>query len=375
MKFKISASVETIKPYEAGKPLKELEREYQITNAVKLASNENPWGFSSRVTAAVHKSLACMNRYPEPVAHELCSLLAKKFQVGVDNIVLGNGSDDIIALLAHGFLNPGDEAIMPLPSFLMYEISVKTAKGVPVMVPLHGHATPLDEIARKVGPRTKMVFVTNPFNPTGSTITRDAFISFSKKIPRDVIIVADEAYIEFVRDKSVFNSLDDPLKDPRIVTLRTFSKAYGLAGFRIGYGIMDREVAQILNRIRQPFNVNTLAQIAAEAALQDEDFLTNTIQKTHREIDYLTSELTTMGLDPLPTQSNFLMVDLKTDAVPVFKAMLGRGVIVRALKSYGFDTFLRVNTGTREENTIFIAALKQVLTTQNPSQAMNKDRS
>lgn len=185
------------------------------------------------------------------------------------------------------------------------------------------------------------------------------------------MIVADEAYIEFVRDKSVFNSLDDPLKDPRIVTLRTFSKAYGLAGFRIGYGIMDKEVAQILNRIRQPFNVNTLAQVAAEAALQDEDFLNNTLQKTHREIDYLASELKTMGLDPLPTQSNFLMVDLKTDAVPVFKAMLSQGVIVRALKSYGFDTFLRVNTGTREENKVFIAVLKKVLGKQNPPQAIN----
>jgi histidinol-phosphate aminotransferase len=361
MKFKISASVETIKPYEAGKPLKELEREYKITNAVKLASNENALGFSPRVVAAVNEALSSMNRYPEPVAHGLCKLLAKKFQVGVDTIVLGNGSDDIIALLAHGFLNPGDEAIMPLPSFLMYEISVKTAKGTPVMVPLKDYTTNLDEIAKRVGPRTKMVFVTNPFNPTGSTITKNDFILFSEKIPRDVIIVVDEAYIEFVRDESVFNSLDDPLKDPRIVTLRTFSKAYGLAGFRIGYGIMDREVAQILNRIRQPFNVNTMAQVAAQAALQDEKFLDKSIRATHGGIDYLRSELTKMGLNPLPTQSNFMMVDLKTDATRVFTEMLGRGVIVRALKSYGFDTFLRVNTGTREENQIFIKALKQVL--------------
>lgn len=361
MKFKISASVETIKPYEAGKPLKELEREYKITNAVKLASNENPLGFSPRVVEAVNKTLASMNRYPEPVAHGLCSLLSEKFQVGVDNIVLGNGSDDIIALLAHGFLNPGDEAIMPLPSFLMYEISVKTAKGVPVMVPLKDYTTNLDEIAKRVGPRTKMVFVTNPFNPTGSTITKDEFISFSEKIPQDVIIVADEAYIEFVRDKSVFNSLDDPLKDPRVVTLRTFSKAYGLAGFRIGYGIMDKGVAQILNRIRQPFNVNTMAQVAAEAALQDEKFLNKSIQVTHAGIDYLSAELKKMGLIVLPTQSNFLMVDLKTDATRVFTGMLGRGVIVRALKSYGFDTFLRVNAGTRQENQIFIESLKQVL--------------
>jgi histidinol-phosphate aminotransferase len=361
MKFKISAPVETIKAYEAGKPLKELEREYHITNAVKLASNENPFGFSPRVTDAVNETLSSMNRYPEPVAHGLCKLLAQRFQVGVDSIVLGNGSDDIIALLAHGFLNAGDEAVMPLPSFLMYEISVKTAKGVPVMVPLKDYGTNLDEIAESVGPRTKMVFITNPFNPTGSTITKAEFISFSQKIPENVIIVVDEAYIEFVRDENVFNSLDAPLKDPRVVTLRTFSKAYGLAGFRIGYGIMDREVAQILNRIRQPFNVNTLAQVAAQAAVQDEDFLSKTICATHEGIDYLGSELTKMGLLPLPTQANFLMVDLKTDATLIFTRMLGQGVIVRGLKSYGFDTFLRVNTGTKEENKIFIQALKQVL--------------
>ncbi len=361
MKFKISVPVETIKPYEAGKPLKELEREYNITNAVKLASNENPLGFSPKVTEAVKASLSSMNRYPEPVAHGLSKLLAERFRVGLDNIVLGNGSDDIIALLAHGFLNAGDEAVMPLPSFLMYEISVKTAKGVPVMVPLKDYTTNLDEIVNRVGPRTKMVFVTNPFNPTGSTITRDQFFAFSEKLPRDVIIVVDEAYIEFVRDKAVFNSMDDPLKDPRVVTLRTFSKAYGLAGFRIGYGIMDREVAEILNRIRQPFNVNTLAQVAAEAAVQDEAFLSKSIQATHDGIDYLECELTKMELAPLPTQSNFLMVDLNTDATKIFNEMLAQGVIVRSMKSYGFDTFLRVNTGTPEENQIFIKALKQVL--------------
>jgi len=361
MKFKISAPVETIKPYEAGKPLKELEREYNITKAVKLASNENPLGFSPKVIEAVNGALSGMNRYPEPVAHGLCKLLAERFRVGADNIVLGNGSDDIIALLAHGFLNAGDEAVMPLPSFLMYEISVKTAKGLPVKVPLKDYTTNLDEIVKKVGPRTKMVFVTNPFNPTGSTITREQFLAFSEKLPRDVIIVVDEAYIEFVRDKSVFNSLDDPLKDPRVVTLRTFSKAYGLAGFRIGYGIMDGEIAQILNRIRQPFNVNTLAQVAGEAAIQDEKFLNKSIQTTHEGIDYLECALAKMGLAPLPTQSNFLMVDLKTDATKVFNEMLGHGVIVRSMKSYGFATFLRVNTGTQEENQIFIKALKQVL--------------
>lgn len=361
MKFSISEPVKTIKPYEAGKPLKELEREYRIDQAVKLASNENPLGFSPSVTRAVTENLDKMNRYPEPVAYDLCQKLAAKFGVGTEHIVLGNGSDDLISLLAHGFLNAGDEALMPLPSFLMYEICVKTAKGVPVMVPLDGFDTNLEGILERVSPKTRMVFITNPFNPTGSTISREAFQAFADRIPEDVLIIADEAYMEFVRDDAVYNSLDQALADPRVVTLRTFSKAYGLAGFRIGYGIMDAGVAEILNRIRQPFNVNGLAQVAAEAALDDQEFLSKSVEITHAGIDYLTRELTDLGLDVLPTQSNFLMVDLKTDATAIFKALLPHGVIVRSMRSYGFDTFLRVNAGTDRENRSFISALKTVV--------------
>lgn len=339
MLFKISDSIASLKPYEAGKPLKALEREFNIHSAVKLASNENPLGFSPLVTQAVMKNLHGMNRYPEPVAHDLCRELARYHKVTPENIVLGNGSDDLIALLAHAYLNPGDQAMMPLPSFLMYEICVKTAKGIPVMVPLSGFDTPLAAMHGKISAKTRLVFVTNPFNPTGSIVTENAFATFLKQVPPDVLIVVDEAYMEFVREKTVYNSLKNPLADPRIVTLRTFSKAYGLAGFRIGYGIMDREVAEILNRIRQPFNVNGLAQVAAEAALSDQDFLKKSIHTVHEGIDYLTQELSGLGLDPLPTQANFLMVDVKTDATELFTRLLYHGVIVRSMKSYGFDTF------------------------------------
>ncbi len=361
MKFRTSRSIAGIKPYEAGKPLSEFVREYQIQSVVKLASNENPLGFSPKVAAAVQDSLSGMHRYPEPVAHDLCCALAEKYRVKPENIVLGNGSDDLIALLAHAFLDPGDQALMPLPSFLMYEISVRTAKGVPVMVPLSGFDTNMDALVENISSHTRMVFVTNPFNPTGSIITRDAFQEFAARVPSDVLIVVDEAYMEFVRDPQVFNSLENPLQDPRIVTLRTFSKAYGLAGFRIGYGIMDKEAALILNRIRQPFNVNGLAQAAAQAALADQIFLKHTVDVIHQGIDFLTAELSAMGLAPLATQANFLMVDVKTDATEMFEKLLRQGVIVRSMKSYGFDTFLRVNTGTCEENHAFVTALKNVL--------------
>jgi len=361
MRFKISKPIAMIKPYEAGKPLEEVEREYGISNAVKLASNENPMGFSPKVYDAVTDNIKCMNRYPESSAHILRNNIAHKLHVGPENIVVGNGSDDIIALLAHGFLNPGDEVLMPLPSFLMYEISVRTAKGVPVMVPLENYSTNLDGLLGKISSKTRLVFITNPFNPTGDTITRDEFKAFAGKVPEDVMIIVDEAYIEFVRDDLVYNSLKNPLQDPRIVTLRTFSKAYGLAGFRVGYGVMDSEIAEVLNRIRQPFNVNTVAQVAAIAALEDEAFLSKSVQTTHKGLDYLLEELAGLKIQCLPTQSNFLMIDVKIDAAKVFELMLKQGVIVRSLKSYGFDTFLRVNTGTKEENIVFINALKKVL--------------
>ncbi|OGR31617.1 MAG: histidinol-phosphate transaminase [Desulfobacula sp. RIFOXYB2_FULL_45_6] len=361
MKFKTNDTLSTIKAYEAGKPLKEVQREYGITHIIKLASNENPLGFSPKVYDAVSAHMKDMNRYPESSGYLLNQKLAQKFKVSPENIVLGNGSDDIIALLCHGFLNPGDEALMPLPSFLMYEISVKTAKGCPIMVPLVDYSTNLKGLIDRLSPKTRMIFITNPFNPTGSTISYFEFNAFLAQVPDDVIVILDEAYIEFVRDETVYDSLQKPLVDPRIVTLRTFSKVYGLAGFRVGYGIMDSEIAEVLNRIRQPFNVNTLAQAAAVAAIEDDVFFRKTIATIHEGIDFLFAELDMLGLRCLPTQSNFLMVDLKKDATKVFEEMLKLGVIIRSMKSYGFDTFLRITAGTKEENAIFIDTLKKVM--------------
>lgn len=360
MSFSISEYVKAIKPYEAGKPLSEVEREYGISNAVKLASNENPFGYSPKVAQAVLSKLSAMNRYPEPVPFTLCQKLAEKYHVQMENLVIGNGSDDIIALLAHGFLDPGQEAVMPLPSFLMYEISVKTAKGVPVMVPLKDFSANLDGLVKAVTPQTKLVFVTNPFNPTGAVITKDQFLRFSGQLPDNVLIVVDEAYIEFVRNDEVYNALTVPLADPRIVTIRTFSKAYGLAGFRIGYGVMDKFVAEILNRIRQPFNVNSLAQVAAQAALEDTDFLLKTVSGTHRGIDFLTQKFTEAGFEVLPTQANFLMVDVKTSSREICEKLLRKGVVVRSLASYGYDTFIRINAGTDQENQTCVDALISV---------------
>ncbi|HKK90559.1 MAG TPA: histidinol-phosphate transaminase [Desulfobacteraceae bacterium] len=361
MKLNVPDSILSIKPYEPGKPVDELEREYGISESVKLASNENPCGPSPMAMEAVRANIHGMNRYPDGGAYRLTARLAEKFSVQPENVVVGNGSDDLIALLAHSFLKPGSEALMPFPSFLMYEISVKAAGGVPVKVPLDNVSIDLSALARGITEKTALVFLTNPNNPTGSCFSRNDFQRFMEKVPGDVLVVVDEAYIEFVRKEEVYNSLASPLSDRRVISLRTFSKAYGLAGFRVGYGIMAAEVAAILHRIRQPFNVNALAQAAATAALDDAEHLEKSVAAMQQGVDFLERELAAMGLVTHPTQANFFLVDVDTDAAAVFQKLLTHGVIVRAMGAYGFDTCLRVNAGLEKENRAFIAALKKVL--------------
>ncbi len=389
MKINVPEYIMSIKPYEPGKPIDELQREYGIKNIVKLASNENPVGPSPLAVKAMGEHLATMNRYPDGSAFKLTSKLAERFKVKYENIIVGNGSDDIIALLAHAFLGCGREALMPLPSFLMYEISVRTSGGTPVMVPLNGLSLDLDALAKSVTEKTAMIFLTNPNNPTGSYFTTTEFNDFMKKIPDDVMVIVDEAYIEFAKDSEIFNSLNlehrvknsigsdkmetidlkngnslrelVPLFDSRVISLRTFSKAYGLAGFRVGYGVMDESIVSVLHRIRQPFNVNSLAQVAAAAALDDSQFLEFGIKTTHQAIDYLVKELSLMGIKTFPTQANFFLLDVKRDATQVFREMLKYGVITRSMKSYGFPSYLRISAGLPDENRTFIEAIRKVL--------------
>ncbi|MBF0412184.1 MAG: histidinol-phosphate transaminase [Desulfamplus sp.] len=388
MRLNVPDYIMSIKPYEPGKPIDELEREYGIKNIVKLASNENPVGTSPLAVKAIGDHLATMNRYPDGSAFKLTAKLAERFNVKYENVIVGNGSDDIIALLAHAFLGTGREALMPLPSFLMYEISVRASGGTPVMVTLNGLSLDLDALANSVTEKTAMIFLTNPNNPTGSHFTTTEFDAFMAKIPSDVMVIVDEAYIEFARDPNIFNSLNVenrlrnsllnrtevidlesvstareiiPLVDSRVISLRTFSKAYGLAGFRVGYGIMDSEIVSVLHRIRQPFNVNSLAQIAAAAALDDYGFFELGIKTMHKGIDYLVKELSAMGIKTFPTQANFFLLDVKRDATEVFKEMLRYGIITRSMKSYGFPSCLRISAGLPNENRAFIEALKKVI--------------
>ncbi|MCU0561499.1 MAG: histidinol-phosphate transaminase [Desulfobacterales bacterium] len=361
MKLNVPAHILAIPAYVPGKPVEELERERGVRGAVKLASNENPLGPSPQAVKAARQALSGVHRYPESGGYELTRALAARLDLAPGNIVLGNGSDEIIGMLATAFLQPGDEVIMARPSFAMYEIAARAAGAVPVAVPLADYCHDLAAMAGRVTPRTRMVFVNSPHNPTGSMVRRAALEALLAALPADVLLVLDEAYIEFVRAAEHPDSRDYVNGDRPVVGLRTFSKAYGLAGMRIGYGIMPAAVAEVLHRVRQPFNVSLPAQKAAAAALGDLRFLERTLKTVHAGVDFLYDALREAGLDCLPSQSNFLFFEVPRPAQAVFEALLDRGVIVRPLAGYGYPQHLRVSVGRRAENLRFIEALRQVL--------------
>lgn len=359
--MKVPEYVAGLKPYVSGKPIEELEREYGITGAVKLASNENPIGPSPKAVEAIMSALENLHRYPDAANHRLGTRLAEKLQVSMDQIVIGNGSNEIIELLVRTFLREGDEVIVPDPSFLMYEILVQAGGGKPVKVALKERVIDLEGMARSVTSKTRMIFVNNPNNPTGTIVSKDDFENFLQEVPPEVIVVMDEAYIEFVRDKTCPIGLDYLGGEKMVVSLRTFSKTYGLAGLRIGYGLMDAAVADLMHRVRQPFNTNLLAQVGALAALDDDVFLKKTLALVHSGLDFLYGEVAKLGLRYFPTQTNFFLIDMEQDARVVFEGMLRLGVIVRPMTAYGYPNYIRINAGLPEDNRRFVEALGKVI--------------
>jgi histidinol-phosphate aminotransferase len=353
-----------LKPYVAGKPIDELEREYGVSHSIKLASNENPLGPSPKAVAAITERLGDLHRYPDANSHLLRQRLAEKLHVQSDQIVLGNGSNEIIELMVRTFLQGGDEAIMPTPSFLMYEIMIQAGGGIPVKVPLNELVVDLEAMVKRLSERTRMVFVNNPNNPTATIVSKEAFEWFLEQIPPSVVVVVDEAYMEFVRDGDCPVGLDYVNGDKTVVALRTFSKAYGLAGLRLGYGVMRQDLAALIHRVRQPFNVNSLAQIGALAALDDDEFFRATVRTVHEGLIFLYEQLEDMGLRCFPSQTNFFLIDVRRDAKEVFEEMLRRAVIIRPMTAYGYPTYIRVNAGLPEENQRLVEALEEVLQTR-----------
>ncbi|BBO86960.1 histidinol-phosphate transaminase [Desulfosarcina ovata] len=361
MKLNIPDYIQAIAPYVPGKPLESLEREYGICDSVKLASNENPLGPSPKALAAIQNSLAMLHRYPDGAGHCLTEKIAAVNGIAPENVVIGNGSDDIIALLIRALVRPGDRVVVPKPSFLMYDISANAAGAVVDSIPLKDLSMDLDGMAARVDADTRLVFICNPNNPTGTVISREAFEAFMERLPEGVVVVVDEAYIEFARDPGCLKTGQPmDLKRP-IVTLRTFSKVYGLAGLRVGYGIMPAALAEVIHRVRQPFNVNSMAQAAAVAALDDTDFLEKSVDLVHRGLETLYAGLDALGLAYHKTETNFFLIDMDRSAAEVFEKMLRKGVIVRSMQSYGFPTCIRINVGLEHENQRFMKALESVI--------------
>ncbi|SHJ25479.1 histidinol phosphate aminotransferase apoenzyme [Desulfatibacillum alkenivorans DSM 16219] len=352
-----------IPPYVPGKPMEELERECGITDSIKLASNENPHGPSPKAVEAVKHALTNLHRYPDGAAPELMESIASKMGCKTSQIVLGNGSDEVIDMLAKVYLNAGDEALMTEPSFMMYSISALAQGAKAVKIPLtQDYRHDFDALAKAVTDKTKIIFLNSPQNPSGTVITKVEFEPFLEKVDPSILIVMDEAYIEFNRDPEAVTGLDYLNGGHTVVTLRTFSKLYGLAGLRIGFGVMPEHASQMLNRIRPPFNINIPAQVAALAALNDAEFVEKTLETVHNGLDFLFDALKALDVVCYPTQTNFFMIDLKQDAKAVYEALLHKGVIIRPLGSYGFDNHIRVTVGLPQENERFVKALKDVMT-------------
>jgi len=350
-----------IAPYEPGKPIEELEREFGITDAIKLASNENPLSPSERVLKAIADALPHLNRYPDGSGYYLRQALARRHGVSPDHLVLGNGSNDLIELLVRAFLRAGEEAVIPHPSFVVYPMIVQAVGGIRVVVTLKDYRVDLEAMARAITPMTKMVFIANPNNPTATIVTADEVEHFMARVPDKVIVVFDEAYVEFAQGPDFPATLDYLRHGRRVVVLRTFSKAASLAGLRVGYAVADPHCVSLLNRIRQPFNVNSVAQMAALAALEDESHVLECLRMIEAGRHYLFDEFSAMGLKYAPSRANFILVDVGKSATNVFQWLLKEGVIVRPMTSFGMENALRVTIGTPQENRRFVKALKKVL--------------
>ncbi len=352
--------IRSLAPYPPGKPIEELEREYGIFGSIKLASNENPLGPSPKALAAIQEALGNLHRYPDGSCFYLKRALAKKLGVSPDALIFGNGSNEIIELAVRTFMQRGDEAVMADQAFVIYRLVVQAAGCTSHLVPLRQYTHDLEAIAEAITPATRLVFLANPNNPTGTIFFRREWEEFLNAIPRDVIVVMDEAYCEFVEDPEYPDSLAAHGSDRPLITLRTFSKIYGLAGLRIGFGVAHPELIEVMNRVRQPFNVGNLAQVAALAALDDEEHVQRTKQCNREGIAFLREACERLGLEYVPSWANFLMVRVG-NGPRIYEALLREGVIVRPMGVYGFPEHVRITVGTPSENDRLIRALEHVL--------------
>ena len=353
--------IANLKPYVPGKPVSELERELGISDSIKLASNENPLGCSDRVREAIAAEWPQISRYPDGGGFALRNALAKKHDLDPLCITLGNGSNDVLDIIARVFLAPGYESLFSQYAFAVYPISSQAAGATLRVSPALDYGYDLEALLNMVGEKTRVVWIANPNNPTGTWVNGDALESFIAGVPANVIVVVDEAYIEYV-DRADYPDASQWLaKYPNLIVTRTFSKVYGLASLRIGYGLSHPDVADLLNRVRQPFNANSLAMAAALAALEDSAFVNRSVEVNRAGMVQLTAGFEQLGLDYIPSVGNFVTVDLGRPADEIDQKLLGAGCITRPIAAYGLPHHLRITVGRADENARLLSALGKVV--------------
>jgi histidinol-phosphate aminotransferase len=353
--------IRAIAPYQPGKPIAELERELGISGIVKLASNENPLGASPLALAAMHEALKTIALYPDGNGFELKAALAQRYGLEHSGILLGNGSNDMLELAARAFLAPGDRAVYSAHAFAVYPLAVQAVGATGITVPAveYGHDLPA-MLEAAVQQQAKLVFIANPNNPTGTFLSGVQLLQFLRALPPQILVVLDEAYNEYLPEELRYDSVPWLQQFPNLIISRTFSKAYGLAGLRVGYALAHEQVADMINRVRQPFNVNSVAQAAAVAALQDQEFARQTYALNRRGMQQITQGLDKLGLKYIPSCGNFISFRVAHSA-QVYRRLLELGVIVRPIANYDMSEYLRVSIGLETENNKFLSALAQAL--------------
>ena len=353
--------VRSLRPYQPGKPIEEVERELGLTDVVKLASNENPLGPGPFARAAFSASGDSLGRYPDSNGSVLKTALARHHGVAETALTLGNGSNDVLELIARAFVSPAHEVVFSEHAFLVYALVTQAVGAQAVVTPARRFAHDLEAMAGAVSARTRVVFIANPNNPTGTWVAHRPLEAFLQGVPADVLVVVDEAYFEYVEEPEYPNCLPWVARYPNLIVTRTFSKVYGLAALRVGYAISHPVIADLLNRVRQPFNVNTPAQRAAIAALQDNGHLARSLAVNRNGMAQLEHGLQRLGLRYIPSVGNFVCVDVGRSGRNVYQALLQQGVIARPVDNYGLSNFLRVTVGQEAENGRFLEVLRRVL--------------
>ena len=361
LKKLVNKGIDGLSPYEPGKPIEDLERELGIKNAVKLASNENPVGPSPKIIDSIEKIVKETHRYPDGNATRLKAKISRKFNILENQVTVGNGSNDIIEFVARSFLGPNDSAVYSEHAFAVYPLVVRAVGAMGIEVPAKNFSHDLEAMLDSIEENTKLIFIANPNNPTGSFIEQSELLNFLEKVPEEIIVLLDQAYFDYSSFETSDLEFDVLERFPNLVISRSFSKAYGLAGFRVGYSVSSIEIADYLNRVRQPFNANSLALYAAEIALDDDQFIKKCLELNFEQKQKLFNDLQALGFECLPSRANFISFDCREDSNDAFNKLLLEGVIVRSLRVYKMPNFLRVSVGLPEENLTFLEKIKSTL--------------